>query len=98
MQVKYRNFMFYKLYLLGLFVFSSSDLAFTSITSSQIITESSIIPTKYFPFSQLVTCSRIPNILFFTYMTFFTLTLTFVVIPPVIWITFSSIKFTFTFI
>ena len=47
MQVKYRKFVFYKLY----FVFDSS--LFDSIISSNVITESSIILAKYFPFSQL---------------------------------------------
>ena len=31
-----------------------------------------------------ITCSRIPNIIFFTFMTFFTYTSTFTVIPPLI--------------
>ena len=35
-----------------------------------------------------ITCSRIPNIIFFTYMMLFTLTSTFIVIPPFIWLSF----------
>ena len=42
-------------------------------------------------------CSEILNIIFFTYLTFFTFTSTFIIVPPLICITFSSIKFTFTF-
>ena len=38
--------------------------------------------------SILADCSRIPNIIFFIYMNFFTLILTFIVIPTLIWITF----------
>ena len=41
--------------------------------------------------------SRIPNIIFFTDVMFFALTSTFIVIPNLIWITLSTIKFTFTF-
>ena len=35
-----------------------------------------------------ITCSRIPNIIFFTYMMLFTITLTFMVSLPLTWITF----------
>ena len=37
-----------------------------------------------------ITCRRIPNIIFFTHMTFFTPTLTLIHIPRLIWITFFS--------
>ena len=50
MQVKYRNLVFYKLYSFSLELVSSS---YDSIISSHVITESSIILAKYFPFSQL---------------------------------------------
>ena len=50
MQVKYRNLVFYKLHSFSLELVSSS---YDSIISSHVITESSIILAKYFPFSQL---------------------------------------------
>ena len=42
-------------------------------------------------------CSRIPNIIFLTYMMFLTVALTFTIILILIWISLSSIKFAFTF-
>ena len=48
--MEYRNFVFCKLYFFSLKFISSS---YESITSSHVITESSIILAKYFPFSQL---------------------------------------------
>ena len=42
-------------------------------------------------------CSRIPNIIFFTYLMFYTHPSTFIVIPIFIWIAFFTIKFTFRF-
>ena len=45
-KVKYRNFVFYKLYFLFKFVY------FMSMVSSHVITESSVILAKYLPFSQ----------------------------------------------
>ena len=59
MQVKYRIFFCFTVYFISLkfigivFVSSSFDLAFVSIISSYVTTESSIILAKYFPFSQL---------------------------------------------
>ena len=44
-----------------------------------------------------ISCSSISNIIYFTYMTLFTLTSALIIIQPLIWITISSIKFTFTF-
>ena len=43
------------------------------------------------------TCRRIPNIIFFTYIMFFTLTSIFIIFPLLFWVTFSIKKFTFTF-
>ena len=69
MQVKYKNFLFYRLLFIkfvGIVFVSPYDLfswfhlastsassSFDSITSSQIIVESSIILAKYIPLSQL---------------------------------------------
>ena len=43
------------------------------------------------------TCSRNPNIIFVTYLIFFTFTSTFIVILTLIWISNSFVKLTFTF-
>ena len=58
MQVKYRNFMFYRLFFSlkfvgAVFVFESYKLASASIISSHVIAESSIVLPKYIPLLQL---------------------------------------------
>ena len=56
-QVKYGNFVFYKLYFFIKIFFSLSSFehsfAYDPITSSQVIAESSITFAKFSPFSQL---------------------------------------------
>ena len=63
----------YIFYVLQVIFFGMVFVSSTSIILSDVITESSIILAKYFQFSQK-TCTRIPNVIFFTYMMFFTLT------------------------
>ena len=61
MQVKYRNFVFYKLYFFSLkFIGTAFDsLLYDSIIPSHVITESSLILAKCFPFSQLQIGSQV---------------------------------------
>ena len=66
-------------FVVTVFVSLSYDLASVSVVPSHIITE---IFTIF-----ATTCSCIPNIIFFTYMMFFTLAETFIIIPLLIWIT-----------
>ena len=64
MQVKYKNFAFYRL----LFVLKLVSSSYDSIPLSQIIAESSIIIVKFIPFSQLHAAGF--QTIFFTYMSF----------------------------
>ena len=65
-----------------------------SIISSHVITELSLILVKYLLFLELHIAGF--HILFDIYCVF-TLTSTFIIISLLIWITFSTIKFIFTF-
>ena len=67
---------------------ASASSLYDSITSSHIIAESSIILAKYFPLSQLHVAGF--QIYFFWIRTLFTLLSTFIIISPLIWITFFS--------
>ena len=101
MQAKYWNFVFcrvlFSLKFVGIDLVSPSyDLTFLYDLASRVYHW--IIHNICTIFTIFATsCRRTPNIIFFTYIMFFTLTSTFIIILLLIWITFSSINSIFAF-
>ena len=80
----------------------TGTVSVTSTISSQIVNESPIILSKYVVFSQVHVLGFLHYIyIYFTDMVFpyiLGVMSTFIIIPLLTWVIFSTIKFTFTFV
>ena len=106
MQVKHKHFVFYRL----LFFIKDWCQIWYKIFFGFFVVRLSFCVSNFIPRNHWIinnTCkiftifattySRIPNVIFFIYMMFFAHSPIFIVILHLIWITFSTIKFTFIF-